>query len=37
MVLYPRVEPWSLVSDAEHRGNKPFFSSAEAKREGGLK
>jgi len=36
MVLNPRVEPWTLVSDAEHRGNKPIFSSAEEELEGGL-
>ncbi len=30
MVLNPRVEPWTLISDAEHRGIKPLFSSAEA-------
>ncbi len=30
MVLNPRVEPWILISDAEHRGIKPLSSSAEA-------
>jgi len=44
MVLNPRVELWTQISDAEHRGTcQPAgwlnhgFSSAEAEREGGLK
>ncbi len=43
MVFTPRVELWTQISDAEHRGTcqpagwlNHVFSSAEAEREGGL-
>ena len=36
MVLKPRLEPWTRVSDAEHLGINHFLLVRRSEREGGL-